>query len=49
MTFFDFVKQQDLFAIPVQLTYKGERAFTSFCGGCVSILFALIAAAIFAK
>ena len=48
MTFFDFVKRQDLFAIPVQLTYKGERAFSSFTGGCCSILFVLIAVAIFA-
>ena len=48
MTFSDFVKQKDLFATPVQLTYKGERAFSSFYGGCCSILFVLVAVAIFA-
>ena len=48
MTFFDFVKRQDLFAVPVQLTYKGERGFTTFCGGCCSIMFVLIVMSLFA-
>ena len=47
MTFFDFVKRQDLFAIPVQMTYKGERGFSSFIGGCCSIVFVLIVMALF--
>ena len=24
--------------MPVQLTYRGERAFNTVCGGCISIL-----------
>ena len=32
------IKSQDLFAVPVQLTYKGERAFNTFCGGCISVI-----------
>ena len=47
MGFFDFVKRQDLFAVPVQLTYKGERGFSTFCGGCVSIMFVLTVMALF--
>ena len=34
----DAVKQQDLFGVPVQLTYKGERTFITAFGGCVSLL-----------
>ena len=48
MTFADFVKRQDLFAVPVQLTYKGERGFSSCIGGCCSIIFVLTAVALFA-
>ena len=32
------VKSQDMFAVPVQLTYRGERAFNTRCGGCISII-----------
>jgi len=32
------VKSQDLFGITVQLTYKGQRSFSTACGGCLSIL-----------
>ena len=32
------IKSQDLFAIPVQLTYRGEKGFNTFCGGCISVL-----------
>ena len=34
----DAIKSQDLFAIPVQLTYRGEKGFNPFCGGCISLL-----------
>ena len=47
MGFFELVKRQDLFAIPVQLTYKGERGFSSFLGGCCSIIFVLTVMALF--
>ena len=47
MTIFEFVKGQDLFAVPVQLTYKGERGFSTFCGGCVSIIFVLTVIVLF--
>jgi len=33
------IRAQDLFGIPVQLTYKGESAFNTTCGGCVSMIF----------
>lgn len=32
------IQDFDLFGVPVQLTYKGERRFNSCCGGSVSIL-----------
>ena len=32
------IKQYDLFAIPVQLTYKGQRKFNTLLGGCCSIM-----------
>ena len=35
------VRKQDIFGIPVQLTYKGDTTFNTFCGGCISILFVL--------
>ena len=41
MSVINFVKRQDLFGVPVQLTYRGERAFTSFIGGFCSIMFVL--------
>ena len=34
----ELIKQQDLFGVPVQLTYKGERAFNTAFGGCLSLL-----------
>jgi len=40
------IKSQDLFGVPVQLTYKGERAFNTIHGGCFSaiiVLFLLVA------
>ena len=42
------VKSKDLFAVPVQLTYKGERAFSTLCGGGLSILLILGLTAYFA-
>ena len=47
MGFFEFIKRQDLFKVPVQLRYKGKRGFSSFCGGCVSIIFVLTVLALF--
>ena len=41
------VKDQDLFGIPVQLTYKGERAFNTVFGGCVSIVIIVSFTALF--
>ena len=35
------IRSQDLFAVPVSLTYRGETAFNTFCGGCISILLIL--------
>ena len=47
MGFLKFLKRQDLFSVPVQLTYKGERGFTSAVGGFCSIIFVLTAIALF--
>ena len=33
-----YVKESDLFGIPVQLTYKGQSAFNTLCGGIVSLM-----------
>lgn len=38
----ELVKSQDLFGAPVQLTYKGERAFNTVSGGCCSLLLIMI-------
>ena len=35
------IKSGDLFGVSVQLTYKGEEKFKTFCGGCVSLFFLL--------
>ena len=35
------IKNQDLFGVPVQLTYQGDKSFKTACGGCLSILFVL--------
>ena len=35
-------RRQDLFAIPVQLTYKGHKAFNTMVGGCFSIFLILV-------
>ena len=32
------IKSFDLFAIPVQLTYNGQSAYFTLCGGCVSLI-----------
>ena len=42
-----FITDQDLFGIPVQLTFKGDSAFNTFCGGCVSIIFIVTFTVIF--
>ena len=41
------IKDQDLFAIPVQLTYQGRRAFGTIYGGCISICMVLALCAYF--
>ena len=38
---FKFVRQLDLFAVRVQLSYKGRRAFNTATGGCISLLLVL--------
>lgn len=42
------IKRRDLFGVPVQLTYNGQVAFNTVCGGIVSILFMLLFAIGFA-
>jgi len=32
------VRNQDLFGVPVQLTYKGQKSFNTVCGGLFSLL-----------
>ena len=41
------IKMQDLFAVPVQLHYRGKPAFNTVCGGCVSILLVMSVIAFF--
>ena len=41
------IRQQDLFGIPVQLTFRGEKAFNTIAGGCVSILIVILLIAYF--
>ena len=35
------VRNVDMFAVPVSLTYKGKNRFNTFCGGCFSLLIIL--------
>ena len=35
------VRDQDLFAVPVSLTYKGKTKFNTLCGGCFSLVIIL--------
>lgn len=35
------VRKADIFAVPVRLTYKGEKSFNTIVGGCCSILLIL--------
>ena len=37
-----YIKEKDIFAIPVQLTYKGQRKFNTMVGGCCTILLFLM-------
>lgn len=32
----------DLFGVPVQLTYNGERTFRTCLGGCVSLVLVVV-------
>ena len=34
----EWVREQDLFAVPVQLTYKNQKAFNTMCGGFCSLV-----------
>ena len=43
----NFIREQDLFAAPVQLTYKGQRSFNTAFGGVCSILFILASVVVF--
>ncbi len=36
--FMENVRKQDYFAMKVTLTFKGEKAYKSFCGGVVTIV-----------
>ena len=38
----NLVKQSDLFGLPVYLTYKGEKEFSTVLGGILSILLMLM-------
>ena len=35
------VRMQDMFAVPVQVTYRGKRAFNTVLGGFLSIIIIL--------
>ena len=35
------VRNFDLFAVPVSLTYKGKKRFNTLCGGCFSLFLIL--------
>ena len=37
----NFVRKLDLFAVRVQLSYKGQRFFRTAFGGCISLLLVL--------
>ena len=41
------IKSFDFFAIPVQLTYNGQRAFFTLFGGCVSLILIICLAVVF--
>ena len=36
-----FIKNRDMFATTVQLTYKGQKKFSTLLGGTCTILFVL--------
>ena len=42
LSVYKLVKYSDLFAIPVQLTFRGERFFYTLCGGIFSIIFMIL-------
>ena len=41
------IKSQDMFAIPVQLNYRGQTNYNTFCGGCISIILVISLTCIF--
>ena len=44
---FNWIRKQDLFATPVNLSYKGGRAFRTVLGGICSIIFIAAVATLF--
>ena len=40
-TLLDYLRKIDLFAVPISLTYKGEKKFSTRIGGCFSLLLIL--------
>ena len=42
------IKSQDMFAVPVQLSYRGAKSFNTVCGGLASIFLVLFLIAYFA-
>ena len=43
----DFIKEQDLYASPVVLSYRGKRGFNTMLGGIGSILITVMLLAFF--
>ena len=42
-----FVRDNDVFAIPVRMSYKGNRQFNTILGGICTILFGLAVGSVF--
>lgn len=36
------MRSLDFFAVPVSLTYKGQKSFKTFVGGCISLLLLIV-------
>ena len=43
--FLDHIRDIDLFGVPVQLSYRGEKKFRTVCGGCatITLIFVILA------
>lgn len=46
-TILQTIRDKDIFAVPVQLSYKGQKAFNTVAGGCISIITILAFMAVF--